>query len=283
MKILITGTTGFLGRSLAEYFAPNHEVIEHTRASMRLSGAIYVHRPDLIIHCAGEIYRNEVMVDTNIGLVNELLESVREYCPESRVIQIGSSAEYGPMARATTETDPINPVDVYQATKGAATLLCQAYARQYGIKTLVARIYSGYGVHERPHRLFPTLYRAFFQDEPMTLYQGYHDFIYIQDFVEAIDLVKDHQWETGEILNFGSGTQYSNFEVLAIWERITGRTAPVELRDQLSKSYESHVWVCDNTRLRLRHGYQFKFDLESGIRDFITKKQNEKTDNNYKK
>ncbi len=273
MKILITGVTGFLGRSLADYFSANHEVIEHTRDSMRLSGAIYVHKPDLIIHCAGEIYRNEVMVDTNILLVNEILESVREYCPACRVIQIGSSAEYGPMSRATDESDPINPVDVYQATKGAATLLCQAYARQYGLKTLVARIYSGYGVHERPHRLFPTLYRAFFQDEPMTLYQGYHDFIYIEDFVRAIDQVKDYGWEPGEIINFGSGRQYSNFEVLEAWERVTGRTAPVEKRDQLSKAYESRVWVCDNTKLRIRCGFQLQYDLESGIRDFIKKKE----------
>jgi len=277
MKILITGTTGFLGRSLADYFSAGHDVIEHTRASVRLSGAIYIHKPDLIIHCAGEIYKTDVMYDTNVGLVNEILESVREYCPGCRVIQIGSSAEYGPMSRATTETDPINPVDVYQATKGAATLLCQAYARQYGLQTMVARIYSGYGINERPHRLFPTLYRAFFNDEPMTLYQGYHDFIYIEDFVSAIDQVKDYQWEPGEIINFGSGRQYSNFEVLEAWERVTGRTAPVEKRDQLSKAYESTVWVCDNTKLLMRCGVRLKDDLDAGIQDFIKKMQNVKT------
>jgi len=181
------------------------------------------------------------------------------------------------MNRATSETDPINPVDVYQATKGAATLLCQAYARQYGLKTMVARIYSGYGIHERPHRLFPTLYRAFYNNEPMTLYQGYHDFIYIEDFVRAIDHVKDFGWEPGEIINFGSGRQHSNFEVLEAWERITGRTAPVEKRDQLSKAYESRIWVCDNTKLRIRCGFQPQYDLEAGIQDFIEKMKNAKT------
>ena len=277
MKILITGVTGFLGRSLAEHFSPHHEVIEHTRDSMRLSGSIYTHKPDLIIHCAGEIYRTDVMYNTNIGLVNEILESIREYSPATRLIQIGSSAEYGPVNRATNESDPINPVDVYQATKGAATLLCQAYARQYGLNTLVARIYSGYGVHERPHRLFPTLYRAFFQDEPMTLYQGYHDFIYIEDFVRAIDQVKDYRWEPGEIINFGSGRQHSNFQVLEAWQRVTGRTAPVEKREEFSKAYESQVWVCDNTKLRIRCGFQLQYDLDAGIKDFIEKMNHAKT------
>jgi nucleoside-diphosphate-sugar epimerase len=111
----------------------------------------------------------------------------------------------------------------------------------------------------------------------MTLYQGYHDFIYIEDFVRAIDHVKDYIWEPGEIINFGSGQQYSNFEVLEAWQQVTGRAAPVEKRDQLSKAYESRVWVCDNTRLRIRCGFQPQYDLESGIRDFIEKMKNAKT------
>jgi nucleoside-diphosphate-sugar epimerase len=275
MRILITGTTGFLGRSLADHFSKNHTVIEQNRGGMRIGGAVYMYKPDVIIHCAGEIYEAENMFTTNVSMVNEILESIQEYCPKTRLIQLGSSAEYGPMPRASNEQDPINPVDVYQATKGAATLLCQGYARQFGLQTLVARIYSGYGVNERPHRLFPRLYRAFFNNESMTLRDGVHDFIYIDDFVRGIDIILDqNNWPAGEIVNFGSGTQTTNLEVLEAWERITGRKGAVTYEPGLGKAYESNVWCCDTKYAIEQYGFKTKFTLEQGIEDFIKKMQN---------
>lgn len=275
MKIFITGTTGFLGRSLKEHFEQSHQVTEYVRTA-NLTMSLIVARPDLIIHCAGEIYNADKMFSTNVGMVEEILEWVKRN-PETRMIQIGSSAEYGPMHRATSEVDPINPVDVYQATKGAATLLCQGYARQFGLQTLVARIYSGYGVNERPHRLFPKLYRAFFHNEPMKLFGGVHDFIYIDDFVRGIDMLTQTPWPAGEIVNFGSGRQYTNRAVLDTWQQVTGRTAPVEYEDRLSKAYESDVWVCDTAYARMQYKFQTEYSLEDGIEDFIKKMQNVKT------
>jgi nucleoside-diphosphate-sugar epimerase len=271
MKILITGTTGFIGRSLADYFGSSHTVIEHNRGDVRIGGAIYMHKPDVVIHCAGEIYKAEVMFDTNVGIVNEILESIKEYTPTTKLIQLGSSAEYGPMPRASKETDAINPVDVYQATKGAATLLCQGYARQFGLQTLVARIYSGYGVNERPHRLFPKLYRAFFDNEAMTLRDGVHDFIYIEDFVRGIELVMSAEWPAGEIVNFGSGVQTTNLQVLQAWEQVTGRQGAVAYEPGLSKAYESDVWCCDTKYAQEHYGFQTTYSLEQGIEDFIRK------------
>ena len=273
MKILITGTTGFIGRSLADSFATDHTVIEHNRNSMRIGGAIYANKPDVIIHCAGEIYQAENMFTTNVALVNEILESIKEFTPTTRLIQIGSSAEYGPMPIASGELDRINPVDVYQATKGAATLLCQGYARQFGLQTLVARIYSGYGPNERSHRLFPKLYRAFFDNEPMTLHDGEHDFIYIDDFIRGIKLVLDRPWPAGEIVNFGSGVQTSNLEVLRTWERVTGMVGSVTYQQGLSKAYESNVWVCNTDYASKAYNFKTEYSLEQGIEDFIRKMQ----------
>jgi nucleoside-diphosphate-sugar epimerase len=275
MKIFITGTTGFLGMSLKEHFETAHTVSEYVRGT-DVTAALMVNQPDVIVHCAGEIYNADKMFSTNVVLVEQILEWVKRN-PKTRVIQIGSSAEYGPMHRATAERDPINPVDVYQATKGAASLLCQGYSRQFGLQTLVARIYSGYGVNERPHRLFPRLYRAFFHNEPMKLFGGVHDFIYIDDFVRGIELVLEHKWPAGEIVNFGSGRQYTNRAVLEAWQQVSGRTAPIEYEDRLSKAYESDVWVCDTAYARTQYQFQTRYSLEQGIEDFIRKMQNVKT------
>jgi nucleoside-diphosphate-sugar epimerase len=271
MKIFITGTTGFLGRSLREHLSAKHDIAEYTRGT-DIFMMLEVAQPDLIINCAGEIYDANKMYRTNVDLVEAILEWVKRH-PATRLIQIGSSAEYGPVDRPTKETDPIAPVDVYQATKGAATLMCQGHARQFGLQTLVARIYSGYGPYERPHRLFPRLYRAFFENEPMKLFDGVHDFIYIDDFVRGIDLVLEQEWPAGEIVNFGSGIQYHNITVLKVWEQVTGRTAPVEYEARMSKAYESHVWCCNTDYAFKKYGFKTEFSLEAGIKDFIRKMQ----------
>lgn len=270
MKIFITGTTGFLGRSLKEHFETQHEITEYRRGS-DIYTALEANQPDLIINCAGEIYDASKMYSTNVGIVEAILEWIKRN-PSTRLIQIGSSAEYGPVDRASRESDPINPQDVYQATKGAATLLCQGYARQFGLQTLVARIYSGYGPYERPHRLFPRLYRAFFHNEPMTLYDGVHDFIYIDDFVRGIDLVLQREWPAGEIVNFGSGVQYQNIDVLNNWKLVTGIVdPPVRYEERYSKAFESPVWCCDTTHADFEYGFQAKISLRAGITDFIKK------------
>jgi len=273
MKIFITGTSGFIGRSLKEHFEPMHEVIEYVRGT-DIFIMLEVSKPDLIINCAGEIYDANKMYRTNIDLVEAILEWLKRN-PKTRLIQLGSSAEYGPMPRASAETDPINPMDVYQATKGAATLMCQGYARQFGLQTLVARIYSGFGQYERPHRLFQKLYRAFYHKEAMILHDGYHDFIYIEDFVRGIELVLNRAWPVGEIVNFGSGVQHSNLAVLDAWKHVSGiNTAPVTYIDEFSKPFESKVWVCDTNYAKQQYGFKTEYSIEMGIKDMIGKLRN---------
>ena len=267
MKIFITGSTGFIGQNLVEFYK-EHEVFEHKRY-MDVGGKLDYFKPDLIINCAAEIYNAEDMFKPNVLWTTECLEYVKAH-PNTRMVQIGSSAEYGPMNRASSEFDRINPVDMYQATKGAATLLCQGYARQYKLDISIARPYSVYGPGEKPHRLFPRLYRAFMKNEPMTLYQGFHDFIYIDDFVKGIHLLINRQGDPrGDIVNFGSGIQYSNFVVAELFKKAVGHDAPITIEPRLAKAFESEVWTCDTTYSKTVYKFNPDYDLESGIKKFL--------------
>jgi nucleoside-diphosphate-sugar epimerase len=138
MKIYITGATGFLGLSFVDHYQYSDQVCGHVRGQDVIAGLDFF-KPDLILHCAGEIYDSELMFNTNIVMTQNILEWVR-HNPSTRMIYIGSSSEYGIADHATKETDPINPVDIYQATKGAGTLLCQGYSRFYKLQIAVARI-----------------------------------------------------------------------------------------------------------------------------------------------
>lgn len=269
MKIFITGSTGFVGKNLAAFYK-DHELFLHKR-HQDVGAFLDYFKPDVIINCAAEIYAAENMWKPNVLWVHECLEYVKEH-PNVKMVQIGSSAEYGPLSKPGCETDRINPVDMYQATKGAATLMCQGYARVYNLDISIARPYSVFGIHERPHRLFPKLYNAFFRNEPMSLFAGEHDFIYIDDFVRGINmLVERNNKPLGDIVNFGSGIQTSNLKVLQAWQRITGQEGHATYTDKMAKLFESNVWVCNTAYAREKYGFETQFTLEQGITDFIKK------------
>jgi len=276
MKTFITGSTGFVGSNLVTYYQKlGHEVYAYRRGE-DLRTALNHFQPDNIIHSAAEIYNSDLMFDSNIVMTYTCLEYAKNSEQWCRMVQIGSSSEYGPTDHATSETTLLKPLDFYQGTKGAGTLMCQSWARQFNLPIWIARPYSVYGPGEREHRLFPRLYRAFYHDEPMTLYQGWHDFIYIDDFVRGIDLMLLH-WDLapGEIINFGSGNQISNFDLLTKFERIVGHTAPVSKVAELSKAFENRIWVCDTTKAEEEFDFEIEFDLDAGIQEFIKKMNNQ--------
>lgn len=269
MKILITGATGFIGKNLKEYYEKKNYKLIITSRGDHILDILEKNKPNVIINSAAELHKPELMYQSNVELVSTFLAWLKDN-PSTKMIQMGSSAEYGPISHPGKETDPINPVDVYQGTKGAATVLCQGFARQYNLDIQIARVYSAYGVYERHTRLFPRLYNAFFNQQPMKLFAGEHDFIYIKDFVKGIDTLANSLPAKGEIINFGSGVQTSNLQVLDLWKKITGiSNPPIEYSDKMVKAYENDIWLCDTSYAKEKYNFVTEFTLEQGIQDFI--------------
>ena len=266
MKIFVTGSTGFIGQNLVQRYS-DHEVFEFHR-KLNLRDSLRYFKPDLIINCAAEIYNRDEMFAVNVSLVKECLDYVKEF-PNTRMIQLGSSSEYGPVNRPTKETDPIQALDMYSGTKGMATLLCQSYARSYNLDIIVVRPYSPYGPGERPHRLFPALWRSFKLDKPMDLVLGVHDFCYIDDFVDAINLIIESDKRTpGELINISSGVQISNTDVLAAFRKVSGKEGLVDVKNNFTTP---PIWTADISHIKTKYKWQPKISLEKGISKFLEK------------
>jgi nucleoside-diphosphate-sugar epimerase len=266
MKIFITGSTGFIGQNLVQRYS-DHEVFEFHR-KLNLRDSLRYFKPDLIINCAAEIYNRDEMFAVNVSLVKECLDYVKEF-PNTRMLQLGSSSEYGPVNRPTKETDPIQALDMYSGTKGMATILCQSYARSYNLDIIVVRPYSPYGPGERPHRLFPALWRSFKLDKPMDLVLGVHDFCYIDDFVDAINLIIESDKRTpGELINISSGVQVSNTDVLATFRKVSGKEGLVDVKNNFTTP---PIWTADISHIKTKYKWQPKISLEKGISKFLEK------------
>ena len=266
MKIYLIGSTGFIGSNLSNFYVPKNSVLLHYR-QYDLTAMLEQFRPDLIINCATEIYDPNTMYDVNVGLVKECLTWLTRN-RTVQFIQLGSSSEYGPVNRPTKETDPVVAYTMYAGTKGAATLLCQSYAREYKLDVQIVRPYSPYGPGDRPYRLFPALWKAFNLNRAMKLSMGVHDFWYIDDFISAIDCIVKATGirSSGEIINVSSGQQTTNLEVLDTFRNITGIQGNVVIDTMFTTP---NIWSADTSLIENKYGWKPKYTLTDGITKFL--------------
>jgi nucleoside-diphosphate-sugar epimerase len=266
MKIFITGSTGFLGKAITQLL-PHHDYFEYRRGD-HIEEQLCSFLPEVIIHSAGEIYKESQMLESNVLLTHKILEHVKSN-NHIKMLYFGSSSEYGKKNNAMCETDVCDPQNLYAATKTAGTLMCQAYARSYDCDVCVVRPFSVYGDYEPQHRLIPTLYTKITSSQPIDLIKGTHDFIYIKDFVQLVEtLLASPKTKTqADIINAGTGICYTNIEVAEIFARILNMPVQYTSVDKF-KLCDSPWWVCDASHARERYNFAAKYDLEKGLASY---------------
>lgn len=262
MKTAITGSSGFIGKHL--HLRLKDDLYLYSRDE-GMEGIIDFN-PDYIFHLAGEIYQEEEMVESNIELTHKLLNAARHMTNLKAFVAVGSSSEYGRKDHPMSETDFLDPTTMYEATKGAATLLCQAYARAYGVPAMVARPFSVYGTYEPAKRFIPTVLRLIKRDEELKLAPGVHDFIHVDDFVDGLLLLASNP-QPGEVFNFGTGVQTSNRELVSFVEQIYDKKLKVKEIPSLH-SYDTTSWVADISKAT-KLGWKPMYQLKEGLRQVI--------------
>lgn len=271
MTILLTGSTGFVGRHLlARLQRDGHHILLPYRRSWSFDDWAEENdtdEVDAVINCAGEINDKGEMFESNVVFAHKLLSFVEDR-NIPKFIQIGSSSEYGDMNEPRREDALCVPVDLYSATKLAATALCQGFASQYDMDVVVARPFSLYGPGDTPRKLIPRLIKSVFDGSIVDLNPwGRHDWIYIDDFIDGLCVLlrTSRALTKGEIVNFGTGISTTNSEVARSfrWD-----TAP---RPPSFRRVEGPVgpdWVADITKARAL-GWAPKYDLRSGLSELI--------------
>lgn len=176
---------------------------------------------DLIINFAAEshvdtsIYNPNVFIDSNVLGVNNLLK----FCLENKIknyIQISTDEVYGSTKDYYfEETDILNPSSVYSASKASADMICNAYARTYGLNIKTIRPANNYGPFQQPEKLIPFSISNIIENNQVEIYgdgTNIRHWLYVKDTVSGILKVIE-KGKNGEIYNIGSGTYFNNNEI----------------------------------------------------------------------
>ncbi len=265
MTILLTGASGFVGRHLKKRLESKGHIV---KCLGRFDSVLYP--IDAIINCAGELTAQDKMYESNTQLVQGFL-SIMPGSPATKMIHVGSSSEYGVTNAPRREDSVCIPSNVYEATKLAATALCQGYAKAYDLDVVVARPFSLYGDGDKPRKLIPTLYRSYLDHTPINLFAGSHDFIWIDEFVDGLILLLNAPKAVtqGQIFNFGSGTSSTNDQVVAGLEKALGAKLDIRRRPGRYHAHDVDNWVADVSKAKRLLGWSPKVSLNAGLKEYV--------------
>ena len=226
MKILVTGTAGFIGNHLAlrllergdevigidnlnDYYDVNlkksrlarildHERYTDIRADLadrdRIEQVFKEHRPERVVNLAAQagvrysIENPHAYIDSNIvGFIN-ILEGCRHYGVE-HLVYASSSSVYG-----ANESMPFSvhdnvdhPLSLYAASKKANELMAHTYSNLYNLPTTGLRFFTVYGPWGRPDMALFLFTKAILNGEKIQVFNyGKHR----RDFTYIDDIVE---------------------------------------------------------------------------------------------
>lgn len=298
-RAFVTGASGFLGanlvRRLIESGAEVHALHRPSSDLWRLQDVrtrITLHRadirspdelrkvlrlvaPEFIFHLAArgvsrsDSDRRELFEANVVGTAN-LLEASNALDYE-RFIHVGASSEYGSNALPMSESDCLEPVTAYGASKAAATLLCRQFARSEGRRLVILRPFSVYGPWEPATRLIPTAILAALhgRDMALTVPGIRRDLVFVDDVMDACLAAAERGAAPGEIVNVGSGREWSNEEVVAAVEALCGRKVRARPGEYPLRASDAPHWVAGIQKAERVLGWKPTHSLDQGLEKTI--------------
>lgn len=232
MKILISGSSGFLAQHIGERFSREHEVIGvdkrplgdwkpskfiqtdvfnlNFRDMMGIDAVCHLAWRTNIPDCSRHPRES---TRENIDMTIHLLELAKE-AGVKKFFFPSTASLYGNNPTPWTEDMSPAPIEHYSWQKLACESACKMYAGM-GLNTVVARFFQIFGEYQRDDTALAAFLRAKKNGKPITLTEttaqssfrsGQRDFIYAGDVAEAVYLLlTDDRAGQGEIYNVAGG------------------------------------------------------------------------------
>lgn len=238
MKILVLGSSGFIGKAVVNTLSKEHDVFRGDRASDGSKKSLVVDlldqdsvvstlesiKPEVIINCAGTVENNEKAFSINPIITMNIIQSIFLIgLPVKKLIISGSAGEYGIVEKEgpVGEETPLMGISFYARSKILESSTALAFAETTGIPVVVARIFNPIGAGMHPRFLLPNLIKQVGEikfgvrkEIELSRLDAKRDYINVLDIAEAIKLIAENDCPN-QIYNIGSGKSVTNKQLMS--------------------------------------------------------------------
>ncbi len=289
MKILVTGSEGFIGKNLCRYLIGAGEDVfgldlkekesdinycEYYKCDLKsdeISTIIERSKFDAVVHLASDMrhepYTKEVLNNNLVGAENLLIN-----CEKNNVsvfVQLSSLPVIGrPIMHPVTEEHPLNPPTVYHITKASQELLAN-YAHQYfGLRTVSLRITAPVGKGMNQKTIFPTFVSKAIKGEDIVIYgkgTRKQTYIHVDDIAQAI--YKCIKGNACGVYNLSSNNLISNSDLAKKCIEVLQSNSKIVFNGE-DDNNDDVVWDVSFDKLKSAVGYDPKISIEEAISEY---------------
>jgi dTDP-L-rhamnose 4-epimerase len=178
--------------------------------------------------------------------------------------------------RSVPEDAPLDPRNVYAATKLAQEHLCAAFSRETGVPVTALRYHNVYGPRmprDTPYAGVASIFRSALEGgrAPRVFEDGgqRRDFVHVRDVAEANLLALLSPEPVPGAFNVASGTPRTVLDMAEALARAFGHDSAPEVTGEWRAGDVRHVFASAD-RAAERLGFRAREDFEGGMREFAT-------------
>jgi UDP-glucose 4-epimerase len=280
-RVLLTGASGTLGYNILQQlitrpnihitapvrtltpailrYSDKVELIEHELSDSTHTAQIFERvRPDVIVHCAASGLRPPKgtwfdLMRFNVESTMRLFQMNCRFNHNSHFIYISTGLVYRLQGRPLMETDPVETLHPYGASKAATDSMLQAAAAEFGRTLTILRPFAFTGRHDGRGRLFPEILAAAAEKRTLALTDGkqVRDFSAVQDIARAIVMcIEREPTQLIEKFNLGGGQRIPLRQLIEQVVRELELQVQLEFGKVPRNPLEPDNLVADTTRAR---------------------------------
>lgn len=235
-KLLITGSTGFLGSRLALYYKDKYELLLPTHSQLNVSReeAVMAYmeqfQPDIVLHCAAlsNTWYCEQHPDESHRVNVQGTVKIAKACKHigAKLVFMSSDQVYNgtPVSGPLKEQDVFQPVNVY----GRHKLEAEQRALRNNSMSVALRLTWMYDVPSSPMKLnsniLVNIQKAL--DEGTTIKAATHEYRGVTNVWEVVRNMEQTLELPGGIYNYGSGNHIDSYTLFLKVANIMGAKEP---------------------------------------------------------